>query len=250
MIIVGARHYFAPRVFIVGLYSDFVCWRWILSPDKWNWVKRSVQSFMNIKVPTPPNYEEHMLNLALIQYLFTEGEHDVKDAPTEIQSKERVLFRQCQVYWKGWWMLWPTAQLTLSYVDDQLGGMFTASSAGALPRGQQQINDICRPKEAAEFDPLYSLMLMCKEAEGKNPQEVFVRLVKLHLIPWCWMTLSHFVQVLVNSVCLELTQFSLWVHFLVVTTHHHFLFHKKGDRTKPPTMIGPLFIHVKKDFAT
>ena len=80
-------------------------------------------------------------------------------------------------------MLRPTAQLTLSYVDDQQGGMFTASSAGALPRGQQQINDICRPKEAAEFDPLYSLMLMCKEAEGKNPQEVFVRLAKLHLIP-------------------------------------------------------------------
>ena len=53
----------------------------------------------------------------------------------------------------------------------------TASSAGALPRGRQQVNDIRRTKEAAEFDPLYSLMLMCKEAEGKNPQEAFVRLV-------------------------------------------------------------------------
>jgi len=54
------------------------------------------QSFMNINVPTPPNYEKHMLNLAFIQYLFTEGEQE--DAPTEIQSKERALFRQCQVY--------------------------------------------------------------------------------------------------------------------------------------------------------
>jgi len=39
---------------------------------------------MNINVPTPPDYEEHMLNLAFIQYLFTEGEHDVKDTPMEI----------------------------------------------------------------------------------------------------------------------------------------------------------------------
>jgi len=76
-----------------------------------------------------------------------------------------------------------TAKQALSFVDDQLGGMLTASSAGALPRGQQQINDICCPKEAAEFDPLYSLMLMCKEAEGKNLQEAFVRLAKLDLIP-------------------------------------------------------------------
>jgi len=72
------------------------------------------------------------------------------------------------------------------------------------------------------------------------------------LLAYDWMLddIITFVQVLVNSVFLELTQLSVLAHFLLVTTHHHLLLHKKGDRTKSPTMIGPLFIRVKKDFAT
>ena len=157
MIIAGARHYFAPRVFIVGLYSDFVCWRSILSPDKWNWVKRSVQSFMNINVPTPPNYEKHMLNLAFIQYLFTEGEHE--DAPTEIQSKERALFRQCQVYWKGWWMLRPTAELT----STKLCGWSTGRNVDCLK---------CREH--------------CHVVSSKLMTSAALRKQLILCTPWCW----------------------------------------------------------------
>ena len=50
-----------------------------------------MQSFMNINAPTSPDYEEHNLNLALIQYLFTEGEHEVKVAPHR-NSKQREGF--------------------------------------------------------------------------------------------------------------------------------------------------------------
>lgn len=130
MIIAGVRHYFAPRVFIVGLYSDFV---------RTSWKFKAKRGFCSGNAKCTEKIDE------------------------------------CCDHSK--------AKQALSYVDDQLGGMVTASSAGALPHGQQQINDICCPKEAAECDPLYFLMLMCKEAEGKNPQEAFVRLVKLHLIP-------------------------------------------------------------------
>ena len=50
-----------------------------------------MQSFMNINAPTSPDYEEHVLNLALIQYLFTEGEHEVKVTPHG-NSKQREGF--------------------------------------------------------------------------------------------------------------------------------------------------------------
>jgi len=131
--------------------------------------------------------------------------------------------------------------------------MLTSSSARALPRGRQQVNE-----EAAEFDPLYSLMLMCKEAEGKNPQEAFVRLVNaapypMMLLAYDWM-LDDLVRFCTSANEFSVfgidPTFSLGAFDVTVTTYHHLLLHKRGDRTKSPTMIGPLFIHLKKDFAT
>lgn len=54
-----------------------------------------MQSFMNINAPTSPDHEEHMLNLALIQYLFTEGEHEVKVAPHGNSKQREGFVRKC-----------------------------------------------------------------------------------------------------------------------------------------------------------
>jgi len=99
-----------------------------------------------------------MLNLALIQYLFTEGEHEVKVAPHGNSKQREGFVRTMPSVLKKLKNVatHSAAKRALSFVDDQLGGMLTASSAGALPRGRQQVNDIRYTKEAAEFDLLYS----------------------------------------------------------------------------------------------
>ena len=62
--------------------------------------------------------------------------------------------------------------------------LFTASSAGALPCNGWQVADMCGrqdEKEMSSFskkkDPLFSVMLMCKESEGGKSQDAFVRIV-------------------------------------------------------------------------
>ena len=66
-----------------------------------------------------------------------------------------------------------------STVDD----LFTASSAGALPRNRQQVSDMQRHRDEKETslskkkDPLFSVMLMCKEIENGKHQDAFVCIV-------------------------------------------------------------------------
>ena len=43
--------------------------------------------------------------------------------------------------------------------------------------------------------------------------------------------------------------FSLGSFDVTVTTHSHLMLNLKDKKLKHPTMIGPLFIHVRKDFS-
>lgn len=58
-----------------------------------------------------------------------------------------------------------------------------ASSSGALPRNREQVSNIRRRKEDSsdlsvlKKDPLFSVMLMCKESEGSKTEDHFVRIV-------------------------------------------------------------------------
>ena len=53
------------------------------------------------------------------------------------------------------------------------GGVLSVPSAGALPRGRQQVKDIQRAS-SLDVDPLYSVM-MCKKKEGREEK------TKMHL---------------------------------------------------------------------
>jgi hypothetical protein len=60
-----------------------------------------------------------------------------------------------------------TPKLALQFVSQEAGGIMEATSAGALPRGRQQIKDARRQVTSKQdYDPLYSTMYMCKAGEG------------------------------------------------------------------------------------
>jgi len=65
-----------------------------------------------------------------------------------------------------------------------INSLLTASSAGAIPRNRQQAADMSRSRDETETalhgkkrDPLFSVMLMCKESEGGKAEDAFVRSV-------------------------------------------------------------------------
>ena len=76
-----------------------------------------------------------------------------------------------------------TAKFAVSkYTSDD--SLLTASSAGAIPHNRQQAADVRRRRNVTECaiqgkqkDPLFSVILMCKESEGGKTENAFVRIV-------------------------------------------------------------------------
>ena len=63
-----------------------------------------------------------------------------------------------------------------------------ATSAGALPRSRQQVKDARqRVTSKQDFDPLYSIMYMCKEGEGTGG-DTFIRMV--NAVPFPMMLIA------------------------------------------------------------
>ena len=100
-----------------------------------------------------------------------------------------------------------TAKRALSLVMDDIT---TVHSAGAMPRGRQQVNDMWK-KMTTNADPLLTLMMMCKE-EGLKSPDVFVRIVTGVPFPmmmlafdWTLEDLIRFVHHLPHSVLWVLT---------------------------------------------
>lgn len=113
--------------------------------------------------------DEDNLNLPLIQYLFTEGEHEVtaahhgnaKSGKNYSRTMPSVLSKL-----KGASSTM-TAKPALSFVATEAGDVIRAASAGSLPHNRQQVKDMRRKGEVKEQDPRYPLMMLCKESKGK-----------------------------------------------------------------------------------
>jgi len=81
------------------------------------------------------------MNLALLQYLFTKGEHDVKPAPhgnakggeSYVRTMPSTLMKLKTA------AIDKTAKQALSFVSNDEGGIEHAVSAGVLPHGRQQV---------------------------------------------------------------------------------------------------------------
>ena len=100
------------------------------------------------------------------------------------------------------------------------------------------------------------MMVMCKESEGKNAPEAFVRIVNAAPFPMMVLAFDWTLDDLVRF-CTNASEFcvlgfdptfNLGPFDVTVTTYRHMLLQKKTDPHKHPAMLGPMFIHVKKDY--
>ena len=103
------------------------------------------------------------LNLALVQYYFSQGVHKLKFAPHGNAHSGKPYVRtmpsmMCKLKEKA---KGSTPKRALKFLSTEAGGILEASSAGAFPRNRQQVKD-ARQKSTSkqEFDPLYAVMYM------------------------------------------------------------------------------------------
>lgn len=144
----------------------------------------------------------------------------------------------------------------LQFVSCEAGGILEATSAGALPRNRQQVKDAKRKDtNKKDFDPLYSIMHMCKEGEGKGGSS-FIRMVNAAPYPMMLIAFDYTLNDLVRFCTSENFSilgvdptFNLGEFDVTVTTYRHLLLQSHtGTEGQSPVMLGPMFIHVKKDF--
>ena len=192
-------------------------------------------------------------NLALLQYAFTFEEHAVKIAPHGNSKKSEGYVRTLPSVMDKLKNASAsnTAKRTLTFVSNESGGI-----TATFPRGRQQVNDIHRGSLKSTSDPIFSLMMICKKGDGKS-SNAFVRTVTgapypMMLLAFDW-TLDDIVR-----FCTPLSGFSiigidptfnLGAFDVTVTTYHHLMLTAQPNTRKHPVFIGPLFVHVKKEFS-
>ena len=190
----------------------------------------------------------------MIQYTFTCEEHDIMIAPhgNSVKSEGYIRTMPSVMSKLKDSSSSNTAKRTLALTSSDIT---TAHSAGSMPRGRQQVNDM-RKKMPSSSDPLFTLMMMCKETESSKSPNSFVRIVTAAPFPMMMLafdwTLDDLVRFCTPSTSFSILgidpTFSLGAFDVTVTTYRHLLLTTKDDAHKHPTLFGPLFIHVKKDF--
>ena len=104
-------------------------------------------------------------------------------------------------------------------------------------------------------DPLFSVMLMCKESEGGRKEDSFVRLVTgapepMTVLAYEW-SLEDIERFCTQAQCTVFTvdpTFNLGDFDVTVTTYRHLLL--KNRKECNPVMLGPVFVHERKRFET
>ena len=118
----------------------------------------------------------------------------------------------------------------VSKLLQSVGGIIGASSASQLPRNRQQSADCLRQlfssKSPASHsrDPLFKLMLMCKESEGSKSSShtLFVRIVTNSVYDWTLRDMESFCAEPQNFTTLSVDPtFNLGSFHMTVTTYRH-----------------------------
>ena len=102
--------------------------------------------------------DDDLLHLALVQYVFKEVEHEVIAAPhgsskhddKYMRTMPSVMAKLKKVAGKS------TPKNAVETISKKAGGVLSAPSARAHPRGRQQVKDI-RRASSSDVDPLYTL---------------------------------------------------------------------------------------------
>ena len=217
----------------------------------------------HIKIGVFIDHQEDTLNLALVQYCFEQKEHKVTPRPHANSKQSESYVRTMPSTLKK--LKDVTQNLTAKFAvrkytsDDSL---LTASSAGAIPRNRQQAADMRRHRNVTECaiqgkqkDPLFSVILMCKESEGGKTEDAFVRIVSgapepMTVLSFNW-SLNDLESFCTNQQCTVLSvdpTFNLGDFYVTVTTYCHLLL--ENSCGNHPVIMCPIFVHKQKKFET
>lgn len=129
-----------------------------------------------------------------------------------------------------------------------------AKGFGSLPRDRRQVSYARQRSYCTSHDPLYSIMLECKLAQGSSG--TFVQDVKAAPLPMCvtcydwqlndmerFLTCNHHFAVLTIDTTYKLGEF-----YVTPMTYPHLML-QDVKTNKYPIMIGPILVHQKVDFA-
>ena len=142
--------------------------------------------------------------------------------------------------------------------SERVGGISKCNSVGALPRNPRQVYYNQSKKKGITSsscvpDPYMNLVLICKE-QKKNPETQFVREVTLAPQPVSFLFNKQQMKDLIKF-CTNPVKFSIFQidptfdlgHFSVTTTTYEHLLLIDRKTKKHPSLLGPMFIHQKKD---
>ena len=210
------------------------------------------------------------LNLSMVHYSFDNEEHSVLPRPHGNSKSQSAYVRtmpstMCKLRDASQYL---PPKHAVGEVTRGVGGLAGASSVSELPRNRQQSADCRRalfaPKctrVSSNADPLFPVMLMCKESEGanSNPSTRFVRIVcntpepmAVLTFDWTLEDLQRFCTRPHQHVILSVDPtFNLGSFHVTVTTYRHpMLEYRHHRRRQHPVMFGPMFVHQRKTFAT
>ena len=125
----------------------------------------------------------------------------------------------------------------------------------SIPRDRWQISYACQSKQAKDTNPLYSVMLECKLARGTS--KIFVQDVKAAPLPMCILShewqLDDMVRFLSENHAFSVlsvdTTYNLGEFYVIPLTYAHLML-RDVKIERHPTMLGPLLVHQKVDFAS
>ena len=202
------------------------------------------------------------LNRALVQYTFDEEEHvitlgphgNAKKRSTYLRTLPSTLQKLCKVSQNL------TPKFAVCEVSSAAGGIMSATSAASLPRNRQQVSNMRRrteissdPYATKQKDPLFSVMVMCKNSEGRKADESFVRIVTgapeamaLLCPDWILNDLDRFCTGLPHTILTLDPTFDLGDFNMTVSTYRHLMLTNSAG--SHPVMTGPIFIHQRKHF--
>lgn len=131
-----------------------------------------------------------------------------------------------------------------------MGGEIEARGIATLPRDCRQVKYAQQKKTAKTCDPLYSIMLECKLAQGTT--EVFVQDVKAAPFPMSvccfhwqlqdmlrFLTSNHHFGVLTVDTTYKLGEF-----YVTPMTYQHMMVEDIKTQ-RHPVMLGPILVHQK-----
>ena len=191
----------------------------------------------------------------MIQYMFDGPEVSIKVKPHGNSKSDRSFFPTATSTKKRIQQLASssTPKEVLSQVTREKGGEIESRGIALLPRDCRQVS-YARKKPAKDCDPLYSVMLECKLAQGTA--SIFVQDVKAAPHPMSvscfgWQ-LQDMVRFLTSnhrfSVLTVDTTYKLGEFYVTPMTYQHL---KLEDikTSKHPVMLGPILVHQKVDFS-